>query len=107
VVHIDGTLIRANVSWGLIARPHAEAGEAANSPAEPVSRTAPDARLTCNHRARRGELASKQHTAVDDEAGGVGRTCQWPKFGKPPFTHLALALGPQDRPSPPPRAPFQ
>ncbi len=75
VVHIDSTLVRADVGWEAIARKHADAVEAANGPTEPqpgpVCRTAPDASLATNNRARRVEPAYKQHTAVDAEAGAV------------------------------------
>jgi transposase len=71
VVHIDSTLVRADVSWEAIARGHADAVEAANGLAEPVCRTDPDASLATNNRARRVEPAYKQHTAVDAEAGVV------------------------------------
>lgn len=75
VVHIDSTLVRADVSWEAIARKHADAVEAANAPSEPqpgpVCRTDPDASLAINNRARRVEPAYKQHTAVDAEAGVV------------------------------------
>ena len=75
VVHIDSSLVRADVSWEAIARKHADAVEAANGPSdpqrEPVCRTDPDASLATNNRARRVEPAYKQHTAVDAEAGVV------------------------------------
>lgn len=75
VVHIDSTLVRADVSWEAIARRHADAVEAANGPAGPeagpVCRTDPDASLATSNRARRVEPAFKQHTAVDAEAGVV------------------------------------
>ncbi len=71
VVHIDSSLVRADVSWEAIARRHADAVDAANGPAEPVCRTDPDASLATNNRARRVEPAYKQHTAVDAEAGVV------------------------------------
>lgn len=71
VVHIDSSLVRADVSWEAIARKHADAVEAANGPTEPVCRTAPDASLATSNRARRVEPAYKQHTAVDAEAGVV------------------------------------
>lgn len=75
VVHIDSSLVRADVSWEAIARKHADAVDAANGPAapprEPVCRTDPDASLATNNRARRVEPAYKQHTAVDAEAGVV------------------------------------
>jgi transposase len=71
VVHIDSTLVRADVSWEAIARKHADAVEAMNGPAEPFCRTDPDASLATNNRARRVEPAYKQHTAVDAAAGVV------------------------------------
>jgi len=71
VVHIDSSLVRADVSWEAIARVHTDAVEAANGPAAPVCRTDPDASLATNNRARRVEPAYKQHTAVDAEAGVV------------------------------------
>ena len=71
VVHIDSSLVRADVSWEAIARRHAEVVEVANGPAEPVCRTDPDASLATNNRARRVEPAYKQHTAVDAVAGVV------------------------------------
>lgn len=71
VVHIDSSLVRADVSWEAIARRHAEAVEVANGPVEPVCRTDPDASLATNNRARRVEPAYKQHTAVDAAAGVV------------------------------------
>jgi len=75
VVHIDSSLVRADVSWEAVARKHVQAVEAANSPAEPaaepVCRTDPEASLATNNRARRVEPAYKQHTAVDAEAGVV------------------------------------
>lgn len=71
VVHIDSSLVRADVSWEAIARRHADAVEAASDPAWPVCRTDPDASLATNRRGRRAEPAYKQHTAVDAEAGVV------------------------------------
>lgn len=75
VVHIDSSLVRADVSWEAIARKHAAAVEASNGPsapqAEPVCRTDPDASLATNNRARPVEPAFEQHTAVDGEAGVV------------------------------------
>ncbi len=71
VVHIDSSLVRADVSWEAIARKHADAVETANGPAEPLCRTDPDASLATNNRARRVEPTYKQHTAVDAEVGVV------------------------------------
>lgn len=95
VVHIDSTLIHANVSWDAIARKHAEdvveandtdrsdkknddpdasssaTGEEEASKGRAVCTSDPDATLTKNRRARRAEPAYKQHTAVDGECGVV------------------------------------
>jgi IS5 family transposase len=94
VVHIDSSLIRADVSWDAIARHHAEAVSAANGDAagsdgsnhqgaagggcvrssgkvRVVCTSDPDATLATDHRARRSEPASKQHTAVDGAKGVV------------------------------------
>ena len=77
VVHIDSTLVRADVSWEAIARRHADTVEAANGPGggsdpvEPICRTDPEASLATNNRARRVEPAYKQHAVVDAEAGVV------------------------------------
>jgi transposase len=71
LVHIDSSLVRADVSWEAVARKHADAVEAANGPDEPVCGTDPDASLATNNRARRVEPAYKQHTAVDAKAGVV------------------------------------
>ncbi len=84
IVHIDATLIRADVSWeSLAGRWVAKVGEANSQPeeAERIGRqsgkykkvcvTDPDATMATNGRNRRLEPAYKQHTAVDDEAGVV------------------------------------
>lgn len=92
VVHIDSTLIRANVSWEAIARRHAEAVVEANgdneetaSPDDPTSggpgskprkamavcTSDPDATLSTNRSGRRCEPSYKQHTAVDGEGGVI------------------------------------
>ncbi len=75
VVHIDSSLIRADVGWDTIARRHADAVEAADAaataPAAPVCPTDPDATLATNNKARRCEPAYKQHAAVDAERGVV------------------------------------
>ena len=81
-VHVDATLIRADVSWeSLVARHvertlevNAEAGVSDEAPGVAergarVSRTDPDARVAKAGRAQRGEPAYKQMTAVDDAAG--------------------------------------
>lgn len=75
VVHIDATLIRADVSWDSMVERHATAvldGDATAPAAEPgssskrVSRTDPDATLATGTRRGRMEPRYKQHTAVDD-----------------------------------------
>ena len=85
IVHIDASLIRADVSWESLAVRHVEAVAAANPPedeeAERRSRktgkykkvciTDPDATMATNGRNRRLEPAYKQHTAVDDVCGVV------------------------------------
>ncbi|MDE1147484.1 MAG: IS1182 family transposase [Azospirillaceae bacterium] len=88
VVHIDSSLIRANVSWEAIARRHVDAVETANHPEEAdgpgagppatkktkteyVCTSDPDATLATNKTGRRSEPAYKHHTAVDAERGVV------------------------------------
>jgi transposase len=85
IVHIDASLIRADVSWESLAVRWVEAtGEAnaeAGHEAEKTSRqtgkykkvctTDPDATMATNARNRRLEPAYKQHTAVDDLRGVV------------------------------------
>src|SRR3712207_6082089 len=82
VVHIDSSLIRADVSWDAIARRHADAIEAADAagPPQPIApkpartsvcTTDPDATLATNNKARRSEPAYKQHTAADAERGVI------------------------------------
>jgi hypothetical protein len=82
VVHLDPTLIRADVSWAAVVDTHTsavltEAGElgALPAPAEEVSagdakvgrvcRTDPEASLGKGARTSRVEPAYRQHTAVD------------------------------------------
>lgn len=81
IVHIDATLIRADVSWeALASRWVAKVGEA-NEQADEAERigrqsgkykkiclTDPDATMATSGRNRRLEPAYKQHTAVDDLA---------------------------------------
>ena len=87
IVHVDSSLIRADVSWDAIARRHADAVEATNGEgtsaggdgdrpgAKPrtvsVCKTDPDASLTKNNKAHRSEPSYKHHTAVDAEHGVV------------------------------------
>ena len=80
VVHVDATLIRANVSWASMVERHAttvlnDAAEESGSD-EPtrggrVSLTDPDASLAKSSRRGRTEPSYKQHTAVDDQAGVI------------------------------------
>jgi len=95
-VHVDATLIRADVSWSSLTERHAEQVIAENADADPpsdpadngdkpkrgrrrtrdkkpkkISRTDPDATLSTSSREERMEPCFKQHTAVDDKAGVV------------------------------------
>lgn len=92
-VHVDATLIRADVSWESLTERHAEqvlsenAIEAASDDdpggrkrgrprakakkPKKYSRTDPDATLTTSSKDCRMEPSYKQHTAVDDAAGVV------------------------------------
>ena len=91
-VHVDATLIRADVSWKSLSTEHAErvlsennedaegdAGDSAGrsdqrSPTHKLkkrSSTDPDATLTTSSRNERMEPSYKQHTAVDDQAGVI------------------------------------
>jgi transposase len=88
VVHIDASLIRADVSWESLAAQHVEAVAEANgdeSQAEQdaernsrktgkykkVCTTDPDATMATTARNRRLEPSYKQHTAVCDRAGVI------------------------------------
>jgi IS5 family transposase len=86
VVHIDASLIRADVTWDAIADAHADAvttahpvlPDAAPAPALPPARqprrvctTDPDASLGKVRRNLPAQPSSKQHTAVDQERGVV------------------------------------
>ena len=90
-VHIDASLIRADVSWESLTTQHAESVLAENEapeddePPKPRrgrprtkppkakkrSTTDPDATMTTSRRDHRLEPSFKQHTAVDDQAGVV------------------------------------
>lgn len=92
-VHIDATLIRADVSWESMTQEWAdtamkenqEAAPGDDTPDKPVrgrprkkpkqrkkrSMTDPEATLTTNNKQMRMEPCFKQHTAVDDAAGVV------------------------------------
>ena len=81
VVHVDASLIRADVSWESLAERHAEemirenpaadeSGKKGGGGSGPVSRTDPDARLA-RKSARAGFEPSYKHHAVVDDARGV------------------------------------
>lgn len=92
-VHVDATLIRADVSWESLSTAHADEVLSANieedqdpdgggspkrgrprsKPATPKKRssTDPEATLTTSSKHERMEPCYKQHTAVDDRAGVV------------------------------------
>jgi transposase len=83
-VHIDSTLIRADVSWESLTTQYAEKVIKENNieddETDPVSRkgkpkkrstTDPDATLTTSSRNNRMEPSFKQHTVVDDRCGVV------------------------------------
>ena len=87
VVHIDASLIRANVSWDSLAERHAGKVVAENDgdreteakrqrgrrrgSSRKVSRTDPDASMSTSACTRRHEPCFKQHTTVDDARGVV------------------------------------
>jgi transposase len=82
VVHVDASLIRADVSWESLAVRHVDAvAEVNEDEAERNSRetgkykkvctTDPDASMATSARNRRLEPAYKQHAVVDDEFGVV------------------------------------
>ena len=94
-VHIDATLIRADVSWESLTTQHAETVYSENNPSDEdnpdhpeapkrrgrprkhkkkprkVSTTDPDASMTTSKHSFHMEPSYKQHTAVDDKAGIV------------------------------------
>jgi transposase len=87
-VHIDATLIRADVSWASLTTEHAEAvieqndcygdqpqrpGRPRTKPRKPKKRsqTDPDATLTTSCHTFRMEPCYKQHSALDDRCGVI------------------------------------
>ena len=88
-VHIDATLIRADVSWESLATQHVEAvieenpadeedtpkrlGRPRKRPSKPKKRSAtdPDATMTTSCNTYRMEPSYKQHAAVDDACGVI------------------------------------
>ena len=86
VVHIDASLIRANVSWDSLAERHLEDVLSENQTDEgaeverkgrqsgkykKLCTTDPDATMATNARNRRLEPCYKQHAAVDDKVGVI------------------------------------
>ncbi len=86
VVHVDATLVRADVSWESLVARHADEVMAENrgegeveaekkgrqsGKYKKMSRTDADASMATTARNRRLEPCYKQHTAVDDERGVV------------------------------------
>jgi len=80
-VHVDATLIRADVSWESVVSDHAEqvlaenvdeaCGRARPRSLKKYSKTDPEATLATSSHERRMEFSYKQHTAVDDKAGVI------------------------------------
>ncbi|TWB67764.1 transposase [Nitrospirillum amazonense] len=83
VVHVDASLIRADVSWEALAKrwvdkvgeenpvDEAERDSKKTGKYKKVCTTDPDASMATSGRRRRLEPSYKQHTSVDDEAGVV------------------------------------
>lgn len=84
IVHVDASLIRADVSWESLAVRHVDAVAEANDDGVTVERdsrktgkhkkvciTDPDASMATNGRNRRLEPAYKQHAVVDDAFGVI------------------------------------
>jgi transposase len=84
IVHVDASLIRADVSWESLAVRHVDAVAEANDDSVTTERdsrktgkhkkvcvTDPDASMATNGRNRRLEPAYKQHAVVDDAFGVV------------------------------------
>lgn len=83
-VHIDSTLIRADVSWESLTTEYAdkafrencledENNNSVSRTGQPKKRstTDPDATLTTSNKGSRMEPSFKQHTAVDDQSGVI------------------------------------
>lgn len=84
LVHLDATLIRADVSWEALAQRWVTTLDAENEPVDEAARdgkqtgkykkvctTDPDATMATTGRHQRLEPAYKQHTAVCDQAGVI------------------------------------
>ena len=79
-VHVDATLIRADVSWESLIKAHAgkvllenpdDDGPEGGGKPKTRSTTDPDATMTTSRKDQRLEPSYKQHTAVDDQGGVV------------------------------------
>jgi transposase len=82
IVHVDASLIRANVSWESLVERHVvevldennvevEKQDRQSSKSKKVCVTDPDATMATNARNRHLEPCYKQHAAVDDKAGVI------------------------------------
>ena len=97
LVHVDASLVRADVSWGSLvkkhvdkvlkqdqtepeedppsdddgSRPRSEKRSKPPGKAKKVSRTDPDASMATGNKGQRLEPSYKQHSAVDDKAGVI------------------------------------
>lgn len=82
VVHVDATLIRADVSFDALVEQHLDAVDAANLTEEDrlgrttgkfkkLCSTDPDATMATSSKKQRLQPAYKQHTAVDDASGVI------------------------------------
>lgn len=84
IVHVDASLIRADVSWESLVAMHVDAVDEANADAVEAKKTSratgkfkkvcttdPDASMATNGRNRRLEPAYKQHAVVDDLRGVI------------------------------------
>ena len=81
LVHVDATLIRADVSWESLVERHVEKVASENGDdggddgpegkTKKVSETDPDATMATSRKDYRLEPTYKQHTAVDDEKGVI------------------------------------
>jgi len=79
MLHVDATLIRADVSWSSLAHEYVQASSEANNPAQrgktpkpkkvKRSRTDKDARMATNKYNQRMEPCFKQFTGVDSQCG--------------------------------------
>ena len=79
-VHVDATLIRADVSWGSVIEVHAakvlsenpeDGGPDKGGRPKKVSTTDPEATMTTSRKDQKMAPSYKQHTAVDDKGGVI------------------------------------